>query len=97
MRLFGSVARNPVFYEVLGGVRVWRAGRVVVGCGPGGPPGHFGVLLRAARGAQQAHRTFVIRGFWDSRAPECAGGVSQGFFTFLVGTSLDKLQVGLRG
>ena len=30
-----------MFYYVLGEVREWRAGRVVLGCGPGGPPGPY--------------------------------------------------------
>ena len=52
--LLGSVARTLVFYEVLGGVRVWRVGRVVVPVGAGG--GLWGRL--GASGP--------IGGFWGS-------------------------------
>ena len=44
------VRHSNVFYEVLGGVRVWRAGRVGLGCGPGGPPCPPGGPLRGGPG-----------------------------------------------
>ena len=46
----GRLLESFVFYEVLGGVQVWRAGRVVLGCGPGGPPGPPGGPPRGGPG-----------------------------------------------
>ena len=58
-----------VFYEVLGGVRGWRAGRAVLGGGPGGPPGPPGGPPQEAQEALWG--SAVGRKGRPKRAPYC--------------------------